>query len=627
MLTKYILLLILKIFSINSACVESENHCFKCNPMTKLCAKCENDIYVPDNNGGCQNAKICILGSNQCLECEDNGQLCKTCVSGYFPDENGGCSYTDNCEVSYRGKCLKCKKDYILIGEEEIKETEEIDGTEPVKKVKDLYNEYNEIRICKSLLFGDLKNCEEVNIYKGFCEKCKKNYFLNSGDRKCTSTENCYESSFDICTKCRAGYYLDKREGVCKVKTKNFEFCKLTIDGQTCDTCDNNYYLDEENKCISINKCLKTNNFNQCENCIYGYIPSNDKYSCVQTENCQSGDKDLGLCSSCVENYYLDVMEGKCKSNKEENDFKFCKIADNNICKECIDGYILAKDNKCAITNNCIEVDNGVCVECEEKYHLGLDNQCTNVEHCIYSENNICKECEESYYYFETDNTCVQGGANFTNCKSSTSNTTCEVCKINFYLNQTDKLCYDNRDINGQFYKCSKTDSEATKCDQCEDGFFLGQKDYKCSKVPGCALSENENKCLECDLYFCLNVTSSNCIYNDDIESEEKKFIYKCKKTNAQGNTCEVCMDGFILSANGLCYDDAHCEERNEDGSCKRCQSNEEGLYCLNKYFGCVDIYINNNCLQCDDIFDFISCNKCLDGYTLDEDGNCIENE
>ena len=86
-------------------------------------------------------------------------------------------------------------------------------------------------------------------------------------------------------------------------------------------------------------------------------------------------------------------------------------------------------------------------------------------------------------------------------------------------------------------------------------------------------------------------------------------------------------MDGFILSENGLCYDDAHCEERNEDGSCKKCQSNEEGLYCLNKYFGCVDIYINNNCLQCDDIFDFISCNKCLDGYTLDEDGNCIENE
>ena len=40
-------------------------------------------------------------------------------------------------------------------------------------------------------------------------------------------------------------------------------------------------------------------------------------------------------------------MEGKYKSNKENYDFKFCKIADNNICKECIDGNTLAKDNKC----------------------------------------------------------------------------------------------------------------------------------------------------------------------------------------------------------------------------------------------------------------------------------------
>ena len=87
------------------------------------------------------------------------------CVVGYFPYENGGCSYTDNCEISYKGKCLKWKEDYILIGQE------------------DIYNN-DAIKICKSLNYGDLKNCEEINLLTGFCQKCKKDYYLNNGDWK-----------------------------------------------------------------------------------------------------------------------------------------------------------------------------------------------------------------------------------------------------------------------------------------------------------------------------------------------------------------------------------------------------------------------------------------------------------
>ena len=38
-------------------------------------------------------------------------------------------------------------------------------------------------------------------------------------------------------------------------------------------------------------------------------------------ENCYNGDKDLGICIECKDNYYLDFNDGKCKSNQENNEF------------------------------------------------------------------------------------------------------------------------------------------------------------------------------------------------------------------------------------------------------------------------------------------------------------------
>ncbi len=38
-------------------------------------------------------------------------------------------------------------------------------------------------------------------------------------------------------------------------------------------------------------------------------------------ENCYNGDKDLGICIECKDNYYLDFNDGKCKPNQENNEF------------------------------------------------------------------------------------------------------------------------------------------------------------------------------------------------------------------------------------------------------------------------------------------------------------------
>ena len=181
-------------------------------------------------------------------------------------------------------------------------------------------------------------------------------------------------------------------------------------------------------------------------------------------------------------------------------------------------------------------------------------------------------------------------------------------------------LCYSNKEY-GPYYKCSETDINSGECADCVEEYYLGYEDNKCSLIEGCAISENENKCLKCDLYYCLDAKTGLCKDNDFIEDEDKKYYFRCNKTDEEGTKCEVCGENLILDENGLCIDYDHCVEKNIDGTCKKCQDS----YCLNKDFGCVDISYKKNCLECDNLSDFLYCTKCNEGYTL-SNGNCLLN-
>ena len=58
--------------------------------------------------------------------------------------------------------------------------------------------------------------------------------------------------------------------------------------------------------------------------------------TCSIEEHCSNGDKDTGLYNICDDNYYLDYQDYKCKSNKEENDFKNCIKVLEGKCTQCI---------------------------------------------------------------------------------------------------------------------------------------------------------------------------------------------------------------------------------------------------------------------------------------------------
>ena len=597
MLKYFVLLIISNVALISPICEEGVNHCTSCNPITKLCVKCDKDVFSPDEKGGCSNSKKCIVGNNNCLECNDEGNLCKICADGYFQDENGGCSYTNNCEVSYRGQCLKCKENYIFVGQ------------------------LNEgIQICKSLDSEDLKNCQKINIEKGICEKCKDGFYLNQGDKRCTKTSHCYESSFGTCRKCTSSYYLYKRDNTCVEQKDNLKDCQESLDGVKCDLCRDEYYLAKDGKCTITNYCSVSGAFG-CEECVEGFYLSEEGWACTNEENCKNGKRDIGICLECKDGYTIDFKDGKCKPNHKDDEFKYCEVADE-VCKKCIKGYYLGLDNKCSFSRNCSESNNGVCHACADNYYLGLDNKCTEVEHCIYSDDHFaCQECEGKYYFNQEQNKCFIGEGELENCKFSYFGSWCTRCKDDFYLNQTEFLCRSNSNPD-YFYKCAKTHSGINLCSDCVTGYYLGRKDNKCSKIQGCERSENENKCLECNEYYCLDLKTGRCEYNHRIDDAEKKFYYKCNRTNEAGTACEVCLNGYTLNENGLCVNEDNCEEKNGDGSCAKCISGSENL-CLNKDFGCVHSFYGN-CLECNDVLDFSICTKCAEGYHVNDYGKCV---
>ena len=599
----YFILSIILQYCFSQSCKDSENFCNKCNPLTNLCIKCQFDILTPDENGGCTGLKKCSIGKNYCNDCDIEGELCSKCELGYYPDKNGGCSYTENCKISYKGQCKECEKDYILIG-------------------KDF-----ELKICKNINLDDFKHCKEIDIEKGVCQTCEDGYFLNFEDKKCTKIENCNESIYGYCISCYIGYYLNKKNNTCLLKINNFLYCKQSLDGENCEICDEMTYFDKNGICALSNYCSYSIN-GKCQKCISNYYLSPSNLICSTEEFCYNADKDTGLCNECQNNYFLDTKDYKCKSNLEDNDFKYCKKVVNGQCIECIKEYKLSKDSKCSISLHCEEVEKGKCVLCEDNYHLGLlDNKCTNIKHCIFSDNfGNCKECEDNYYYNASDNSCYETKDKFKNCKYS-KGIKCDQCKSNFYLNINNNKCINNTEI-GPFYKCARSDENNEKCIICEDDYYLGTEDNKCSLIYNCKISKDENTCIECDDYYCLDLKKQICVDNDIIYDENKLFYFACNKTNLEGDVCEECIDGYEVGENGYCVDALRCLEK-KDEKCLKCNDtiNEYGFsYCANQIFGCVESFYNN-CLRCDDLYDLHKCTECREGFVPTLDGGCREIE
>ena len=608
---KFLILLIL--FSLSyQKCTKGENFCVLCELATDLCKECEYDIMKPDDKGGCEGIKECTEGKNYCSECNTTTYLCQTCEEGFVPDNNGGCSKVEYCEVAVGGECKMCIDNYALI-----------------------YRAHNYLE-CVSMDSEELLNCEKYDI-NGHCLKCKENYYLNAGDNKCSNTKNCFNSTKGICDKCEYNYYLDKSNNtqylcLSNEDQNNFWKCSLSDDGKNCSQCFDPYYLSENKLCVKSKYCqVGVIGAGKCKQCYENYFLTKDEFSCTISGNCIKGFGHNAKCEECEKEFYIDLNDGICYSNQENNDKKFC-YSFKDKCTKCIDGYYLGQDSKCSNTTNCYESNIGICSTCIDGYHLGkLDYKCTNISNCIKTNYyQRCEECDDNYFLF--NDTCVnddKDGGKYKNCKMVYYYSDhCDACKNGFYIDESDYLCYSNQGDDNQYYKCSivKTDSEGKKsCEGCESPYYLGE-DKKCSSINGCAKSETPDICLECIEGMCQNHLKKTCEQNsyidEDYSTDENNGVcFRCRETNIHGTQCEKCEEGYTLSSDGFCINETLCDKKsgNDCIQCKQNVKTEEGLtsYCLNDKFGCVDSL--DGCLKCNDIYHFNECSECFSGYYFDD--------
>ena len=590
-----ILILLIPIVISPPSCQDHTNFCYHCNIKTHLCFMCDiPEVMIPDMDGGCTLSKKCIPGKNNCKECNIDEDLCKTCDENYYPDENGGCSYSNGCKISYMGECLECKEGFILVG--------------------------RGFKICKSLSLDTFKNCNEIDYETGHCRSCNGGYYLTSKDHQCITVENCRESIFGKCISCNYEYYLNKKEDKCLSKSGNFTHCMRTLDGEKCEICDDNYYFDENGVCIKTQFCSESENL-ICTKCKAGYHFTDIFYGpkiCSDSENCLLADEYTSICTVCTVNYYLDLNDYKCKSNLEDGPFKYCQLVENNECKKCDNDHHFSEDLICTKSYRCLEAENGICKKCPENYYLSLDNVCTDVEKCIYTDTDYgsCSECEDGYYLNKDDKICLEMKDQLLNCKYSCNKEPdkCCKCKKDFYLFENDSLCYDNT-MEEPYIKCSFVNSEGI-CEDCVDDYYLGIEDNKCSIVEYCLKVENENKCMECDTFYCLDVKNQVCLDNDYLSEMNDKIHISCNRTNEEGTACAQCINGYELNEEGLCVDIDICEEK-ENGKCKKCKDiiSENGYeYCANEIYGCLESAVKN-CARCDNLKNLYQCTECKEGF------------
>ena len=473
------------------------------------------------------------------------------------------------------------------------------------------------MQICKYIFNEDFKNCKQINYEKGYCDLCQENYYLTS-EQKCIKTNLCQESILGNCISCVNGYYYNRKDNICKSQFFNFMFCKQSYDNINCEICERKNYFDGEGVCIPVNYCSKSVNL-ACTKCIEGYYLTGNLV-CTNTNNCFEGDKDIGICNICRKNYYLDKNDYLCKLNIENNEFKFCKIAEDGKCVECEINYYLGEDFKCSPSKNCSESKNGICILCIKDNYLDLDNLCTNIEHCIHQSNDgliKCIECEDGYYYSPKYNKCFEYNSKYNNCKFFCIDLDkCCECKDNFYIRNNDSLCFSNLE-KGPFYKCILSDMEGKYCWKCAEPYFLGAEDFLCSLTDNCAVSENEFRCKICLDSCCLNLKDGKCYENYKIENETDKIYYFCNMTNDEGNACKECLYEFEVGSKGLCVNMNNCTEK-ENEICKKCDKG----FCANDDFGCIDSF-DPYCIKCNNFIDFNWCTECEEGYIVNSLGLC----
>ncbi|CAD8104463.1 unnamed protein product [Paramecium primaurelia] len=605
---------------------------------------CEDGLIMPYQ--GCQNCQPKCQPS--CLNCGTLGQGCTTCKTGYNRINNicysicgdklitedeecddGNLIYDDGCHqckfncqasclICVKGVCLDCIDGYQLIQSKCYSICG--DGIQTFNEQCDFFGEVDQNDGCKNCLFQNDDNCQVFNF--GLCQLCKDGYEISPNlQQQCVKQldqpygiiDHCQFPLSDTCVKCDLNADYDIFDGKCKANqikltqcefymkispnlycNQCFPFC-IQCYNEVCVKCQEGYYLNQRNQCVS-----------QCGDGILAYDEQcefNDKdcFSCqiIKPQYCKYFHE---TCLLCQYGYYLEHVNNSCYSicgdnivaSNEEcedgNEFKYdgcynckyqcqqeCSDCQLGKCVECVDTFVLNQSNsKCedlklcgdqlglyydSYTNDCIpRCGDGILAgkeECEDSNSVPYDGcyeckyQCD--KNCTNCQKGICFECILGLYLNQQKcvSKCgdgIKNGEELCDDQNDIPRDGCTQCKVDpNYKCQEDNnnlsFCYKCQD---HCIECIYKDSTITECLKCDSGYFL--KDNTCNKCSDkCKECENTpNNCKLCITQDCSVCDNISGLY---LDKQLQSCVTKCGDNIIAG--IEQCDDGNNIDKDG----------------------------------------------------------------------------
>ena len=631
---------------------------------------------------GSKYVKACSLILNCDLNKSKTFNKCDTCAGKYSLkyDDQVANGYTDglscvfgnsNCDIydSVNKICKKCKKGTIL-NADGICDTANLTNCEITGYIEPV----NENFLTNFTNFGQ------------GCEKCENNYIGIKFDSKHTQcilstdlqTGKSYNSSLVlikscafyteieneenkvICHQCVEGFIISKSQKACYPDNISIKNCRIYTDnGESCAVCNDNYYANDDGRCISgnISYCSAYKDENTCVKCEEGYIiiKNINKKICFENPdlNCKefSGDelnKSNLVCDTCFKNHFysknvLEIGEFPLFHCLEIPDIANC-IKYNNIpdtadasltCSECEQNYFV-NEGKCSlrvnkVIVNCDEyfINKDKCKKCSKGNYVAENGLCKiypfGIKDClIYTSDIDCIKCKESRYMNGLVCEEIPVEKEIKNCKYYKSLTECLQCEDNFHLKDS-ITC-----IEGVANNCLKFQDE-NKCEICIDGFGLitNGELISCTKIviPNCKIinpiinKSGKFECKECDISFYIN-SEKTC-------TAVPALISFCAIYDGP-TECFFCLSGYVLSKDKTSctkelsvtvFADENCENSHEMvyPVCNTCK---EGFYFFNRNCVTCNDTLGVGCLICD-LKMTTECLLCKSGYYMDDKGKC----
>ena len=263
-------------------CSDTIENCFSCSSSSS-CNICLNNYAIINND------------NTQCVDISDKKYYFDNDENKYklCSEKIDGC---DTCTKDSNNvvNCLQCQSTYIFVhGNPDkcsLKATIESDNSIFSDSEGHYYS-------CSDNRYHSVEKCLYCK-NKDNCQLCQNDYFLYNSKTLCLSDSDINENK----------YYFDPINNVYCLCSKEIQGCKKCNDGNNCIECQNEFGMDENNKCVHLSIALLR----------YYLDPDTGKYiSCSKINNCEECSSS-SECTKCKDGYQLNNNECEIIENKDK---------------------------------------------------------------------------------------------------------------------------------------------------------------------------------------------------------------------------------------------------------------------------------------------------------------------